>query len=303
VGSDVKSPALARDGSRLVFTRSLHTNGIWRQALGGDGPGPAEPVLVSTRWDSNPQFSPDGRRIAFASTRSGSAEIWVSRADGTEPVRLTSFGGPHTGLPRWSADGKYLAFEARIEGQPDVFVLPVEGGSPRRLTDSPALDVAPSWSHDGRWVYFGSNRSLEWQVWKVPAEGGAAVQVTRNGGRIALESPDGTGLYFTRTDSAGIWRMPIAGGPPRKVVEGPGPAYPAGWSMTRAGLFFVNHATRPAQLGFFDFGSGQTTVVASYEHPAVWGDPGFSVSPDGRVLLFNRREYTSYDIMVADGVP
>ena len=70
-------------------------------------------------------------------------------------------------------------------------MLEVAGGLPRRLTLEASLDAVPSWSGDGRWVYFGSNRAGGLQVWKVPADGGPAIQVTRNGGFAAFESPDG----------------------------------------------------------------------------------------------------------------
>ena len=106
-------------------------------------------------------------------------------------MQLTSFGGAFLGSPRWSPDGQRIAFDVFREGHADIYVVSADGGSPRRFTTEPSQEVRPSWSRDGRWIYFGSNRSDTWQVWKAPAEGGAAVQVTKNGGREAFESPDG----------------------------------------------------------------------------------------------------------------
>ena len=63
----------------------------------------------------------------------------------------------------------------------------------------PADDAVASWSRDGKWIYFASNRSGEDQVWKMPADGGEAVRVTRKGGFVAFESPDGQWVYYTKS--------------------------------------------------------------------------------------------------------
>src|SRR5690348_9607649 len=69
-------------------------------------------LISSTRDDVNPQFSPDGSRIAFVSTRSGHPEIWACNSDGSKAVQLTSFGGAAVNDPRWSPDGERIAFDS-----------------------------------------------------------------------------------------------------------------------------------------------------------------------------------------------
>ncbi|MGH9530901.1 MAG: hypothetical protein ACRD2Q_00810, partial [Terriglobales bacterium] len=69
-------------------------------------------ILDSGGLDHGPQFSPDGRRLVFASDRSGSREIWVCDADGQNAVRLTSMGAYLTGTPRWSPDGTWIVFDS-----------------------------------------------------------------------------------------------------------------------------------------------------------------------------------------------
>src|SRR5262249_53717290 len=139
-----------------------------------------EPVQItaSVGMDVDPDYSPDGARIAFSSDRSGSREIWVADRDGSNPYPVTSFGGASAGSPRWSPDGTQIAFDASPGGQDTVFAVGASGGQPRRVF-SPGL--IPAWSHDGQWIYF-LNRSAEKQIWKVRVAGGTAVQVTRNGG-------------------------------------------------------------------------------------------------------------------------
>ena len=106
-------------------------------------------IVVSTRQDASPAVSPDGSRIAFASDRSGSFEIYLSGSDGSDPVQLTSMKAPDTGTPMWSPDGKQIAFDSRLEGHSDIFVISAQGGSPRRLTTEAYDNMLPSWSRDG----------------------------------------------------------------------------------------------------------------------------------------------------------
>src|SRR5262249_18582214 len=129
--------------------------------------------IASTKQDVDPQFSPDGKKVAFASDRLGSEEIWVCDSDGSNPVQISSLGAPPTsvGSRRWSPDSRQIVFDSTKEGSFDIYTVSAEGGQSRRLTTESFSDNRPSWSRNGRWIYFGSDRSGDWQVWKVPSEG------------------------------------------------------------------------------------------------------------------------------------
>lgn len=109
-------PALARDGRSLLYTTSLTV------AVGKGGPRVAQNLWLADLisygahqflpgdWqDNHPSWSPRGDRIAFASNRSGSFEIWLVRADGTQPVQLTRGPGPKT-WPVWSPDERSVLY-------------------------------------------------------------------------------------------------------------------------------------------------------------------------------------------------
>jgi Tol biopolymer transport system component len=243
--------------------------------------------------DANPQFSPDGKRVAFSSSRSGGIEIWIANADGTRPLQLTSL--DITGSPRWSPDGSRLAFDSISEGNADVYVVDVAGGPPRRLTTNPAEDVVPGWSADGRWLYFTSNRGGDRQIWKMPADQPdaekEAVPVTREGGFYALESPDATFVYYAkeRALETRIWRVPIDGGQETQALE----AALAGWgnlAVTSKGLYFVHHKEAPAPEGswvvmLLPAGEEEPREVVELPRFPTLGGPGLSVSPDGHWIL------------------
>src|SRR5581483_11354270 len=181
-GNEVLSPALSLRGNRLAYTQTLDDMNIWRIELDAAGKVKAQTELIASTFnDHDPDYSPDGSKIAFASGRSGNNAIWVCESDGTKPRLLYSCGPYVTGTPRWSPDGRWIAFDSRscaagANGNPDIYLLSADGGQPRRLTDDPAEDIVPSWSRDGRWLYFASNRGGSMQIWKMLAGGGQPVQ-------------------------------------------------------------------------------------------------------------------------------
>ena len=160
-GGEASWPAISRSGNRLAYEREVFDPNIWRLSLSGPGvaAGPPARFIASTRSDAAAQYSPDGKRIAFESDRSGVHGIWVSDADGSNAVELFSQAGASCGTPRWSPDGQRIAFDSDPEGNIDIYVIRASGGKPIRLTTDSADDEAPSWSRDGKWVYFASKRT------------------------------------------------------------------------------------------------------------------------------------------------
>lgn len=306
VGSEIARLSLSRKGDRLAYSQHFVDTNIWRVELAGTKGKVSPPTMLisSSKSDSAPQYAPDGKRITFRSDRSGSLEIWVCEADGSNPVQLTNFSGRQTGSPRWSPDGKEIAFDARGEGDPDIFLISAEGGRPRRLTEDSAEEIAPSWSRDGRWIYFESNRSGSTEIWKLPANGGEARQVTKGGGSVANESIDGKFLYYTKgRNAAGIWRVPVEGGEATLVVDTHKAGYWSAWTVVEKGIFFLTaeKQARPA-IEFFSLTTGRVTEVAALAKPfQPWTNPdGVSVSPDGRWILYTQEDRADMDIMLVE---
>jgi Tol biopolymer transport system component len=284
--------SLSRSGRRLVFTRTSWDTDIWRLPAGGGTP---ERFVSSTRQDDSPQYSPDGRRIAFTSARTGHPEIWLSDNDGTNPVRLTSMAG-HSGTPRWSPDSRWIAFDSRPERQSDIHLIDAETGRSRRLTTDPAEDAVPSFSRDGQWVYFGSNRDGAWQIWKMPVAGGAARRVTTGGGLAAFESSDAREVFYAKPDAPGLWKVSASGGPERLVTESL--RCWSYWWPTREGVYLLDRGERPG-LRFLRLPDGPSQSIATLAGSANCADWGLALSPDGRWLLAVQAEERS-DLMLAE---
>jgi dipeptidyl aminopeptidase/acylaminoacyl peptidase len=243
----------------------------------------------------------------FVSDRSGSDEIWVCESDGSHPVQLTFSDGPVNGTPRWSPDGQQIVFDARPAGNADIYVISAEGGKPRPLVVDPSHDVMPSWSRDGGLIYFCSNRSGTLQVWKMPAAGGQAIQVTRQGGVEAFESPDGQLLYYTKgrgpasANAGRRWRG-------EQVPELLNAGYRRYWAVRDEGIVFVSLGCRaPAQRStFFSFATHRVTTIGVLEKdPTSCGPPALTVSPDGRSpwFVYADRKKASARIMLVEKLP
>jgi Tol biopolymer transport system component/predicted Ser/Thr protein kinase len=305
VPGEARGPAISAPGPgkpvRLAYSRTVLDDNLWRLEVGSGKP--ATQVVSSTLRDWCGRFSPDGQRIAFASDRSGSFEIWVCAADGSNPVQLTSFGTGVPDAPRWSPDGQRIAFAALVaSNNRDIYVIGADGGAPRRLTTEPSEEGRPSWSQDGRWIYFRSDRSGSQQIWKMPAEGGPAVQVTRAGGFEVFESPDGKLLYYTKgRRTLGLWSMPVGGGEETRVLDKVLSNY---WSVCEQGVYFVGFGPAldagPKTVNLFRFGTGRTTQVATIEARITGVGPVLSATRDGRWLLWTQNDHTGSDLMLVE---
>jgi Tol biopolymer transport system component len=305
VGALAAIPVVSTRGDRLAYTQLLNDLNIWRLRIGArDEPDGPTLLVSSTLMDDSPSYSPDGRRIAFVSTRSGSYEIWVCDADGSNAVQLTQFSGPVTGTPRWSPDAKWITFDTRVEGNPDIFVVSAEGGQPRRLTTEASEDIVPSWSRDGRFLYFSSTRSGSLQVWKMPAEGGKARQITKRGGFEGYESPEGDFFYYQKTRNPtvpGIWRVPVEGGDETLVFDELGAGLWRSWTVTREGIYFVGgEPPRRGVIALYRFSDGKVSEVFKPQRDIFTGFLGLSVSPDGKSLLYTQADQVGRDIMLVE---
>jgi Tol biopolymer transport system component/tRNA A-37 threonylcarbamoyl transferase component Bud32 len=287
-------PSIAPAGSRLAFSRGLRNYDIWRYQLGGD----PEPFIVSSLDEGNPQFSPDGSRIAFSSSRSGEIfEIWAANADGSNPVQLTNRLGRYQGTPRWSPDGRWIAFDSQgQDGHWDIYVIDASGGRPRRVTSEPSDEKIPSWSRDGKWIYFGSNRTGRDEIWRVASGGGQAEQVTQNGGFVAFESADGKTLFYMKDNSAPLFAKPLGGGPERQVLDFV--AYRA-FFVVEDGLYYIGRAGNDRQypLQFFQFSTGTSRLLTKIE--GMLG-LGLTVSPDRKTFLFVKSVTSGSDLMLIE---
>jgi DNA-binding winged helix-turn-helix (wHTH) protein len=231
VPSEKSTPNLATGSDR----GARRMPAIYREAS-GVAPVPTVRTIISgPGGNAAPQISPDGKRIAFMSNRSGPWQIWVSDLDGSNPAQLSFT--QSAGTPRWSPDGRTIAFDAPSKDGTSIYLVAADGSQPARLI---VQGLVPSFSRDGKWIYYASDTTGSFQVWKLPLVGGAPVQMTFNEGFAALESADGY-LYYSKSPepNPAICRVPVAGGEESCSLAHLRPRTWSSWAVTRDGILFV----------------------------------------------------------------
>ena len=297
-------PAFSSHGNRLIYTAGGQDFNIWSLDLAAPDRLAGKPrrAVASTYHESAEDISPDGRRLAFGSNRSGNHEIWLSDLDGRNAVQLTALHGRGAGEPRWSPDGRWIAFESRKEGRSDVFIVSADGGSPRQLTTDPADDLSVNWSRDGAWVYFSSNRAGGWEIWKTQLETGREVRVTKAGGLGAVESRDGRYLYYVKPEpSSGyglLWRAPAQGGGEELVVRGFQMPY-LGFTLLGDAIYFISRDQTSGRNALFlrQPGTGGITRITDLGNTFA-ASP--EITPDGRKFFYTLAEEKGYDLVAVE---
>lgn len=267
------------DGSTIVFDL---LGDIWSMPVTG---GQARPLTLGPAWDAQPRFSPDGRRIAFASDRTGMMNAWLMGADGASPRAVTDDDDFYVRGPAWSPDGDYLIArrETGVRGgipPVELWMWHVEGGDGVKVTDKKEIDDAsgPCFSSDGRFLFFSAREedfSYEpdlssglWQVMRLDRRTGETLQLTQGFGGAARPavSPDGRTLAFlSRRDADTVLVLRSLDSGAERVV--------------RRGL------SRDEQEGF-----GENDLY-----------PGYAFMPDGASLvLWNRGRIERIDVASGD---
>jgi Tol biopolymer transport system component len=311
---DAINPTSARRMNRIAWMNNIEDSNIYRISLKEE----AAPLklIASTRRDVTGNYASDGR-IAFASDRSGTWEIWIASPDGSQQQRATNLSGPVLRRPRWSPDTRYVAFE-RFEPQ-RIVVMKCEAGTANCEPPVPLNAVGGSegyseeyawWSADGAAVYFSANRTGTEEIWKQSwPPGSPAVQITRHGGSWPVESPDGRWLYYVKRGTNSIWRLSVndensGASSSEQIVLGPIEGlYQNGWTLTRDELLFLirNPAAQLSDIRAYGLLTGKLRNVATRIPVEIPLDiTELSVSPDGRWGVYWQIDRSGSNIMVAD---
>ena len=247
----------------------------------------SQPFSNSTRIEASAQFSPDGKRIAFASHRSGNPEIWLAERDGGRLQQITSLGAVELVVGGWSPDGARIVFDATLAGNSDVYVVGSDGGRVHRLTSEPSIDGLSAWSADD-WIYFSSTRAgAVPDVWRIAPAGGAAERMTRNGGFGPQTSSDGRYLFYLDrypqrsaiNTTAKLMRLALADGQEELLLRR---VRPFAWSVTDTGIVFVTSERDFDALDVYRFSDQRVARLGrlGFRIPEIFNH--MAVSRDGR---------------------
>jgi Tol biopolymer transport system component len=312
-GDDAQFPWISRfkgASARLVYQRSTRNFDIQRSEItGAEGTaehrlGPSASLIASTRMDFTPAISPDGKKIAFISDRSGARELWIGDIDGSNTIRLTSFAGPDVVHPRWSSDGERVVFSALTgpNGNFESYILGAGGGKPQRLTATGDPSIAhPVLSIDGQWLYFihGPLNGVP-GLWRMAATGGKPVLISNARAFRPEETLDGKVIYYGELGTNDLWSVPAVGGEEHKVLDS---VMGRNWTVAQNGIYYFDSAGAagvPRSVKFYSLKTGKVNAVGAVEPTVSTDFSGISVSADGRRLVYSHIASTSSDLMLLD---
>ncbi len=257
------------DGRQLVFDL---LGDLYLLPIAG---GEATSLTHGLAWDEQPRWSPDGKRIAFTSDRSGGDNLWVMDADGSHPRAVTNETFRLLNSPTWTPDGQYLAgrkhfTSTRSAGAGEIWLYHASGGkdgvqmTARRTQQKD--EGEPAFSPDGRYLY-----------WSMDATPGPSFEYNK----------DANGQIYV------IQRLDRESGEITTVVGGPGGAIRPTASPDGKRLAYLKRVRFETVLHVIDLASGiEHPIVGGLErdNQEVWAVhgvyPGIAWTPDGRAIVY-----------------
>lgn len=218
------------DGQTIVFDL---LGDVYTLPIAG---GVAKKIIGGMSFESQPVFSPDGKSIVFLSDRSGTENVWVAKADGTDPKAITKDKKTMYVSPSWTADGNYIIVSKSEQsiGTFHAYMYHKDGGSgvsigppppPLPQFGTPGPPPAPRVnrmgaiaSPDGRYIYYAQRtgafdynaRFPMWQIFRFDRETSETSRITNTQGSAIrpVLSPDGKNLtYATRFETKTALRV------------------------------------------------------------------------------------------------
>jgi Tol biopolymer transport system component len=292
-GNRTSYPAVAPKGHMLAFTESPAVSAIWMARIGEpDAAAQEQQVIRSAFQETGAAWSPDGKKIANISEQTGAPEIWVGEINGSNRVQVTRLDGPRIRNPRWSPDGNTILFETRGQRGVEIYTVPAAGGKVTRIL-ADASDA--SWSRDGKRIYYSANA----QIWHADRDGSHAEVLThRFGSGAPEESADGKWIYYRSRRT--IWRVPPGGGKEEEVIVPDRDLMWAGMQAVKGGLYYNewDRGQRAVTTEFYDFATSKSRPVLRVKN----GDfsDGFSVSPDGKYVLYPKTDRNQTNVVLVE---
>ncbi|HYN09402.1 MAG TPA: hypothetical protein VES67_18610 [Vicinamibacterales bacterium] len=281
--------SIARDGTRLLYTREAHYSNLWAASVDAAGRrSPLRQLTTGTSRDQFPAVSPDGTRIAFIRGEGAASNVYVMPATGGPPQPLT-LQMSAIGAPAWSPDGKSLGVCATSSSVNSIWTVDIGTGQAKEFggtrCTTTTSEVPVMWAPRREILYqrtgnrnysvFDPNKSVERPLIKDDQVGWLF------GPR---SSPDGSALaaFWNRKDGSGVWLIPSDGSAPSLLLRAF--AWPLGWSSDGKTIYVYVHAPTTDVVTISRSG-GAPVVQRALTGQRISLVP--AISPDGRTVFYS----------------
>ncbi|MEQ9266570.1 MAG: winged helix-turn-helix domain-containing protein [Balneolaceae bacterium] len=291
-------PRFATERNRMIYKSNIDQTHLWIS----EKDSAIREVAASSRAETHPSISSDGKKLVFISNRTGNFEIWTSALSGINAVKYTSLEGSFVNMPSWSPNDSEIVFDGRVGEDNAIFIIDVASKTTRTFIDLEGDQVNARYSRDGKWIYFSSNHSGNWQVWKKSVIDETLVQVTENGGYYLQEGLIDNFLYYTKNDTSGIWKISTSGNQEEEqVVSGLSQIDWGSWTLTDSGFVFLQRANGTQVVKqLYDEPNAEPITLYKPDKPVQIGSPTLSVTPDGSTFILAQIINREDEIMLVD---
>ncbi len=245
-----------------------------------------------------PDWSPDGNRIVYYSSRDGNNEIYIYNLIDSTHTRITH-NNRSDALPKFSPDGKKLIYFSGGAQSRNIFVYDLLSLEEKQITDDEAKNEDPNWI-DNSTIVYNSNKSGNFEIYTLDLNSGIEQQLTNNPLRdfTPSVSPDKSKLVFIRGElgkETAIFTMNLDGSDQKKLTDAFN-EYGPSWSSDGSAIIFMGKKASN-NIYFWDFDQKVITQLTQGKGNNTQG----AVSPDGQFLAFaSNRDTGNYEIYVME---
>jgi TolB protein len=208
-------------------------------------------ITINRNLNINPNWSPDGRSIAYSSYRTGVPDILISNIYAGTMENPTKGVGQNF-LPMFSPDGTRIAFMSMRDGNSEIYVMNRDGSDIRRLTNNPAIDGSPTWSPTGTQIAFTSERTGTPQIYVMNVDGSGLRRISSESyaDRATWSPAPYNEIAFSARTGPGfdIKILSIANGETRQITFGEGTNESPVWAPNGRHLAFMSTRQGRSQI-------------------------------------------------------
>lgn len=296
-------PAVAQ----VIVFESTRDGNFEIYSINADGSGIAN-LSNHPALDRQPDWSPDGSKIAFTSARDGNGEIYVMNADGSGLVNLTNTPADGDAFPRWSPGETRIAYNSSRTGGEQIAVMNADGSNPLTKTNEQGLLSDTRWSPNGAFIAYAANRAGKPSIIVMDTVNFDPKDNLTHDLDSAGDpqwSPDGLRIAFTSgapppTGSRDIYAMNANGSGKVNLTNNPADDEAPLWSPDGSRILFLSN--RDGDDDIYTMNADGSSVRNLTSNTAVEGFAQWS--PDGsRIVFSSNRDSAELELyrMNADG--